>query len=95
MDKKDGFDAIEYPVDYSFKAVCSLQQSISINQIEDEIYSTIISQLGKVSVKNISSRKSKAGNYVSVTTMAKLDNRQQLEQVYKALSSLDIVKLTL
>ena len=82
-------------MDYSFKAVCTLQQSLSIDQIEDKIYSTIIGELGSVSVKTISSRMSKAGNYVSVTTLAKLENRQQLEQVYKALSSLEIVKLTL
>jgi len=98
----DGFDAIEYPLDYSFKAVCEFMVvdndadiGEEIRSIEQKVQSTVAEIVGDSAVKNVASKISKAGNYISVTTTARLENRQQLEKTYHDLSVLEIVKMTL
>ena len=94
----DGFDAIEYPLDYSFKAVCVYKtqaDKAGVSGVEQKIQSVVADIVGLNAVKSVSSKISKAGNYISVTTTARLKNRDQLEKVYSVLSALDIVKMTL
>lgn len=96
MDKaRDGFDAIEYPLDFSFKAVCVKAADISTDDLQIVICDTIESVVGASAIKGVFSKESSAGKYVSVTTIVRLDNRHQLESVYKAISLLDVVKMTL
>ena len=51
--------------------------------------------VGATEVKNTAVKESRSGKYVSVTTLAHLKNRQELEAVYRAISALEIVKMTL
>ncbi len=100
VDKKtdkvqDGFDAIEYPLDFSFKAVCEKLGNRSIEDLQVAVRQAIESVVGTSATKGISSKESSGGKYVSITTVARLENRQQLENVYTAISQLDIVKMTL
>ena len=93
--EQDGFDAIEYPIDFAFKAVCEKKPANSIQSIEETLQQTVAEVLGAAAVKKTAVKESKAGKYVSVTTLAHLQNRQELEAVYRAISSLEIVKMTL
>jgi len=68
---------------------------LSQQDVEILVQAAIEEVLGSKAVKKTSSKVSKAGKYISVTTIAKLTDRQQLEETYKAVSNLDIVKMTL
>ena len=92
---QDGFDAIEYPIDFSFKAVCEKLNDLSSEQLQDIVQQAIRKELGAVAVKEASCKESSAGRYVSVTTITRLESREQLEAVYSVLSGLDVVKMTL
>lgn len=92
---QDGFDAIEYPLDFSFKAVCEKSADLSIDDLQKTVRNAVESVIGASATKGISNKESSAGKYVSITTVARLENRQQLESVYTAISRLDIVKMTL
>ncbi len=93
--EQDGFDAIEYPLDFSFKAVCERATDLSVDDLQITVRNAIESVIGASATKGTSSKESSAGKYVSITTVARLENRQQLESVYTAISRLDIVKMTL
>ena len=92
--EQDGFDAIEYPIDFAFKAVCRTNASNPAS-IKDILQQTVAEILGATAIKKISAKESSAGKYVSITMLAHLNNRQELEAVYRAISSLEIVKMTL
>ena len=92
---QDGFDAIEYPLDFSFKAVCQMLNGSSIEDLQSTIRQAIVSVVGEQATKGSSYKESSAGKYVSITTIAHLKSRQQLEGVYTAISRLDIVKMKL
>lgn len=92
---QDGFDAIEYPLDFSFKAVCETINDLSIEELQATVRQAVVSVIGESETKDQTSKESSAGKYVSVTTIARLQNRQQLESVYTAISQLNIVKMTL
>lgn len=93
--EQDGFDAIEYPLNYAFKAVCIKNETSSINDLQAIIDNAISGVVGSSAVKKLSSKESRAGNYVSVTALVYLESRQQLESVYNVISNLDVVKMTL
>jgi len=92
---QDGFDAIEYPIDFAFKAVCVRAGVSSIEEIEATLKSAVADVVGATEVKSTAVKESRSGKYVSVTTLAHLKNRQELEAVYRAISALEIVKMTL
>ena len=92
---QDGFDAIEYPVDFAFKAVCEIETVASLDELHEIINQAVASIVGQAALKDVSSKESRAGKYVSVTTTARIKSRQQLEGIYSAISSLDVVKMTL
>lgn len=101
---QDGFDAIEYPLDYSFKVVCDnntfsqkqeLSPQVSKRMLENLMRNTVVSIVGSQAVKQLSSKESSAGRYVSITVVAQLINRTQLEKVYSALASCPEVRMTL
>ncbi|MGH1426825.1 MAG: DUF493 domain-containing protein [Arenicella sp.] len=92
---QDGFDAIEYPIDFSFKAVCEKLNELSSDQLQQIVQQAIRQELGEAAVKGASCKESSTGRYVSVTVLARLENRGQLESVYSVLSGLDVVKMTL
>lgn len=92
-DNIDGFDTIEYPLDFSFKAVC--ETSLDDAALIDALQKTIIASAGQVDIKDTGIKHSSAGRYVSVTLLIHLTGRDQLESVYTALSESPEVKMTL
>ena len=92
---QDGFDAIEYPLDFAFKAVCETGSTVSLDALHEIINQAVASIVGQIALKGASSKESRAGKYVSITTIVRVENRQQLEGVYSAISALDVVKMTL
>ena len=87
---KDGFDAIEYPLDFSFKAVCDKTEGI-----QNIVKQAIISVVAEKKIKQTSLKESSAGRYVSITIVVGLVDRQQLEGIYGALSACPEVRMTL
>lgn len=91
---QDGFDAIEYPLDYSFKAVCDKSVNSGAS-LEAQLEKAITDVLGAVELKGMKSKESSTGKYVSITMVATLNSREELEGVYSSLSQCDAVRMTL
>ncbi|MEM7357681.1 MAG: DUF493 domain-containing protein [Pseudomonadota bacterium] len=93
-DPKDGFDLIEYPCDYSFKAMCKADDSDSdANSVM--IRDLVLQFLPAEDVLETQSRLSRTGKFESVTISVRLSNRQQLEAIYQAISAAPKVVMTL
>ena len=95
---QDGFDAIEYPLDFSFKAVCDKQavDGNDKNKILETIVKSSVSKIvGEQRVKKLNAKESSGGRYVSITITALLENRSELERIYSSLSECSEVKMTL
>jgi len=87
---KDGFDLIEYPCIYKFKAVG--KQS---SHIDEKLHAVVAGVLSAEAVKGVKQRESKKGSFVSITIQAELLNREELEAVYNALKASEDVIMTL
>jgi len=86
----DGFDLVQYPCEYMFKAVGRAAPDFEIS-----IRQTVADHVGEASLVRETSMESKNGKYVSMTFVVKLENRQQLETVYAALAAHPGVVMTL
>lgn len=89
---KDGFDLIEYPCDYSFKAMCRAAAEIDSSETISAIIRDLVSQERIVAVR---SNQSRTGKFESVTATVRLDSREQLERIYNAISACPSVVMTL
>ena len=87
---KDAFDAIEYPCDYTFKAVCK-----TVDDLRSEILIAVNNYFGDQRVSRAAERLSKNGKFTAVTFETKIENRAQLEDVYKVLAAHEHVVMTL
>jgi len=87
---KDAFDAIEYPCDYKFKAVCK-----TVDGLQQELLGLVNACFEDQSINDAVERPSKNGKFTSVTFEARLDSREQLEGVYKVLAANEHVIMTL
>lgn len=89
-DVKDGFDLIEYPCEYQFKAVCKTTPDIQalIQQLAADV-------IGDANVVSVESRPSKNNRFTSVTVTTKLTDRAELEGVYDAIANSEWVIMTL
>ena len=99
MDKKiptnddspqDGFDFIEYPCEFNFKAMAK-----SNDQIEKQLCQLVADVVSDNNVLSSKLAKSRTGKFASVIITARLQNRDELEAVYKALSECPEVLMTL
>ncbi|MBX2846924.1 MAG: DUF493 domain-containing protein [Acidiferrobacterales bacterium] len=91
-DVKDGFDLIEYPCDYLFKAMCKVADGVDL---ERELCAIITSILTSEALLKTSSTSSRTGKFCSYTMTVKLENREQLETVYQAIANSPFVVMTL
>lgn len=89
---KDGFDLIEYPCDYNFKAMCRADPD---QTAEDYVREVVEAKLGTNSLLDVSSKASKTGKFEAVTFVIKLENRQQLESIYQFIAHSERVVMTL
>lgn len=89
---QDGFDLIQYPCDYGFKAMCKVDESVDIEQQLCELVLVSVQQQDLLSV---TSNNSRTGKFVSVTLTVRLQDRVQLEAIYQAVSAEPYVVMTL
>ncbi|MGH1540910.1 MAG: YbeD family protein [Arenicella sp.] len=89
-DPRDGFDLIEYPCDYKFKAVCK-----TVDAIDDVIQQFAVDVVGAENVISTDSRPSKNQRFTSVTVLVRLSTREDLEAVYQAIADCPDVIMTL
>lgn len=87
---KDAFDAIDYPCDYKFKAVCN-----TVAGLQEDLLQQVNDYFGVQRVIHAAERPSKNGKFTSVTFETKIEDRAQLEAVYKVLASNKNVVMTL
>jgi len=91
--QQDGFDAIEYPLDFAFKAVC--ETVLTESELIDSLKNSIKKKSTYLIVKSTSTKSSSSGRYISVTLTVGLEERKDLEAVYTALVDNTEVKMTL
>jgi len=91
-DPKDGFDLIEYPCDFAFKAMC---RAVNDEPAIDHIKSLLKPLSLNKSLLSIKTNASRTGKFESVTLNVKLDNREQLERIYKVIAASPRVVMTL
>ena len=92
QDKLDGFDLLEFPLKFEFKAMCS---TAVVEDTENAVMQLIEDQLSADRIHSSKQRGSRSGKYVSVSVLVTLLSRAELEAVYLALSNSDFVIMTL
>lgn len=90
--KKDGFDLLEYPCDYLFKAMGHASDSNDLCQEMSKLALQVVAPNCLLLAKTAVSR---TGKFESVTLKIRLQNRAQLEDIYQRLSSSPLVLMTL
>jgi putative lipoic acid-binding regulatory protein len=91
-DPQDGFDLIEYPADYNFKALCHAQEG---SPAIDYILSLIEPALKQGALLDSSTKSSRTGKFESVTVVVHINNRDELESIYKLIAQSSRVVMTL
>lgn len=91
-DPKDGFDLIEYPTDFAFKAMCKAQED---SPAQDYIKGLVMQMVDDGALLSVSGNVSKTGKFESVTVNVRLQNREELEAIYKLIANSDRVVMTL
>ena len=91
-DPKDGFDLIEYPVDYNFKAMCRAQDGAPAI---DYISGLLTPMINDGALLDLSSNVSRTGKFESITAVVRINNRSELESIYKLIAQSPRVVMTL
>ena len=89
---QDGFDLIDYPCAFNFKAMCRADPEQAAT---DYIKALILSVMTPDTLLKIRSHRSRTGKFESVTATVTLLNREQLELVYKTIADAERVVMTL
>ena len=91
-DPKDGFDLIEYPVDYNFKAMCRAQDGAPAI---DYISGLLTPMINDGALLDLSSNVSRTGKFESITAVVRINNRSEFESIYKLIAQSPRVVMTL
>ena len=89
---KDGFDLIDYPCDYQFKAMGKVASGVDFHKEMRKLAEQVVAPGAVLSITSASSR---TGKFESVSMMVTLQNREQLESIYHQISELDWVVMSL
>ena len=89
---KDGFDLIEYPIDYNFKAMCRAEKDAPAM---DYISGLITPMLNDGALIELTSNSSRTGKFESVTAVVRINSRVELESIYKLIAQSPRVVMTL
>lgn len=81
---------IEFPCDFPIKVMGETHVNFT-----DEIIKTIQKQLPTFDASKIEMRGSSGGKYISLTCSVYVDSKPQLDNIYRALTSHPMVKVTL
>lgn len=91
-DPQDGFDLIEYPCDFPFKAMCKAEEGAPAIEY---IKGLITPLLDDGALLSTSGNFSRTGKFESVTATVRLKNRQELESIYTLIAQSPRVVMTL
>ena len=91
-DPQDGFDLIEYPIDYNFKAMCHAQADAPAI---DYISALITPMLNDGALLTVATKSSRTGKFESVTAVVRIHSREELESIYKLIAQSSRVVMTL
>lgn len=94
-DPKDGFDLIEYPCEYAFKAMCRAQSDSDGRNSNQHIQSLILQHVNKSAIGESHTNKSRTGKFESVTVTVLIDSRDELETIYRSIAASPRVVMTL
>ena len=89
---KDGFDLIEYPCEFNFKAMCKAEGDVSAT---DYIRAIIEPLIKDGDLLKMHSNTSRTGKFESVTAVVRIYQREQLESIYQHISNAERVVMTL
>ena len=92
---KDGFDLIDFPCDFQFKAMVRVSGLGPDQSAEQCIEALVAEQLPELAVRSVSSAASRTGRFESISITLNVPNRESLEAVYEALAADDNVVMTL
>ncbi len=81
---------IEFPCDFPIKVMGETHVNFT-----DEIIKTIQKQLPTFDASKIEMRGSSGGKYISLTCTVSVESKPQLDNIYRALTSHPMVKVTL
>jgi uncharacterized protein len=81
---------IEFPCDFPIKVMGETHVNFT-----NEIIKTIQSIISNFDAANIEMRGSSGGNYISLTCTVYVTSKPQLDEIYRALTSHPMVKVTL
>ena len=91
---EDGFDLIEYPNDYGFKAMCRIELCVE-RSATDHMRELVLLHVAESALLKVSSNQSRTGKFESVTLTVRLQSRQELEAIYQAVANSPVVVMTL
>jgi putative lipoic acid-binding regulatory protein len=91
-DPQDGFDLLEYPLDYNFKALCHAQEGSPAVDYILVLIEPILNDGALIESKTNSSR---TGKFESVTAIVRINNRYELESIYELIAQSPRVVMTL
>ena len=91
---KDGFDLIEYPSDYGFKAMCRVEVNDS-QSASEAIQQLVFQHIDQSALIETHAHQSRTGKFESVTVTLRIDSREQLEAIYKSIDESPRVVMTL
>lgn len=95
QDPKDGFDLIEYPTDFSFKAMCKAEQGESSVPAQEYLKGLVLPLLDDNALLGVSGNVSKTGKFESVTLKIRISSRAELESIYRLIADSPRVVMTL
>ncbi len=88
----DGFDLIEYPTEFVFKAMCRASEAQSA---EDHLREFLAPLIMAEALRQISTNSSRTGKFESVSIAVVLQSRDELEAIYERLAKSPRVVMTL
>ena len=81
---------LEFPVDFPLKVM-----GLRVDGFAQAIADVVIAHVPDFDPADVQLRASSKGTYLSVTVTPRLESREQLERLYRALSSHEMVKYVL
>ncbi len=91
-DVKDGFDLLEYPLEFQCKAMCRAAEGVDFEVLIADLVARRIPAERILATKSVDSR---TGKFESVSVSMVLDSRAELEGVYQELAASEHVVMTL
>jgi len=88
---KDGFDLIEYPCEFAFKAMCRADTAPAEQHISQLVLTVVEAQ----ALLSLTTNQSRTGKFESVTATVTVQNREQLESIYGVIAESSRVVMTL